>query len=68
MGQLLSREDDDEYVDHDAPLDEVHEEKEKPRRRQRNAAMRSRRTKQPANGRTRRSRANPVTFEVQHDY
>jgi hypothetical protein len=30
--------------------------------------MRSRRTKQPTNGRTRRSRANPVTFEVHHDY
>lgn len=68
MGQLLSREDDDEYADHDALLDDAHEEKEKPRRRQRNAAMRSRRTKQPTNGRTRRSRANPVTFEVHHDY
>jgi hypothetical protein len=66
MGQLLSRDDDEEYIYHDVALYEVHE--EKPLRRQRNAAMRSRRTKQPTNGRTRRSRANPVTFEVHHDY
>ena len=71
MGQMLSREDEEEY-DHDQnqPSAEdhevVHEEKERPKRRQRNtgAAVRSRKVRTSAQGRTRRSRANPVTFDV----
>jgi hypothetical protein len=67
---MLSREDEEECeydqipTDHDA----VHEEKEKerPKRRQRNtgAAVRSRKVRTSGQGRTRRTRANPVTFDV----
>ena len=77
MGQILSREDDDEHVDQDEKIqlyeDTVRalstEEKEKPKRKQRPAAsvLRSRRAKPVAHVRTRRSRANPVTFDVR-DY
>lgn len=66
MGQLLSREDEEDHENQTSPEDhEVHEEKEKPKRRQRNIgpALRSRRTKLSVQGRTRRSRANAVTFE-----
>jgi len=74
MGQILSREDDDEHVDPDEKMqlyeDTVRalstEEKEKPKRKQRQAAsgLRSRKAKPAAHGRTRRSRSNPVTFDV----
>lgn len=71
MGQLLSREDEDDCdqipMEDQAP---VNEEKEKPKRRQRNAgptALRSRKAKPSGQGRTRRNRANPVTFDV-NDY
>jgi hypothetical protein len=77
MGQILSREDDDEHVDQDEKTqlyeDNVRalstDEKEKPKRKQRQAAsgLRSRKTKPAAHGRTRRSRSNPVTFDVR-DY
>lgn len=70
MGQLLSREDEDDYENQTSPEDHdvVHEEKEKPKRRQRAAALRSRKTKPSGQGRTRRSRAtNPVSFDV-NDY
>jgi|688.fasta_scaffold1325057_1 hypothetical protein len=77
MGQILSREDDDEHVDQDEKTqlyeDNVRalstEEKEKPKRKQRQATigLRSRKTKPAAHGRTRRSRSNPVTFDVR-DY
>jgi hypothetical protein len=65
MGQLLSREDEEDY-DHN-PTTEDHEvvHEEKPKRRQRAAALRSRKTKPSAQGRTRRSRAtNPVSFDI----
>lgn len=68
MGQLLSREDEEDYDNQTSPEDHevAHEEREKPKRRQRNTgpALRSRRTKPSGQGRTRRSRANPVTFDV----
>jgi hypothetical protein len=68
MGQMLSREDEEEYDQPTDDHDAVHEEKEKerPKRRQRNtgAAVRSRKVRTSAQGRTRRSRANPVTFDV----
>jgi hypothetical protein len=79
MGQILSREDDDEYVDQE-DKDKPHssdettvraaEEKEKPKRRQRPAAsgLRSRKTKPAAHGRTKRIRATPVTFDVRDYY
>lgn len=80
MGQILSREDDDECVDQE-DKDKPHssddtaaralstDEKEKPKRRQKPAAsgLRSRKTKPAAHGRTRRSRSTPVTFDVR-DY
>jgi hypothetical protein len=69
MGQMLSREDEDEHepITPEVNEDCVHEEKPKPRR-QRNAAVRSRKPRaSTAQGRTRRARANPVTFEVR-DY
>jgi hypothetical protein len=77
MGQILSREDDDEHVDQDEKT-QLHEdnvralsteEKEKPKRRQRPAAsgLRSRKAKPAAHGRTRRSRSTPITFDVR-DY
>ena len=68
MGQMLSREDED-----DRQCDELQhaedsaaEQKEKPKRRQRNAtAFRSRRPRNTTQGRTRRNRTtNPITFEV----
>ena len=77
MGQMLSREDDDEYVeqeDKDKPQssdDTVRgAPEEKPKRRQRQAAsgLRSRKAKPATHGRTRRSRSNPVTFDVRDSY
>ena len=72
MGQMLSREDEEEYDQPTEDHDAVHEEKEKerPKRRQRNAgptALRSRKAKPSGQGRTRRNRANPVAFDV-NDY
>jgi hypothetical protein len=72
MGQMLSREDDDErqyddsHQDHQHVEDSAAEVKEKPKRRQRNAtAIRSRRPRTATQGRTRRNRTtNPMTFEV----
>jgi hypothetical protein len=64
MGQMLSREDEDDY---DQPAEDhevVHEEKEKPKPRRRCAALRSRKTKPSGQGRTRRNRQ---TFDVR-DY
>jgi len=60
MGQMLSREDDDErqydVESHEAEPEHVDEVKEKPKRRQRNAtaAIRSRKSRVSAQGRTRR--------------
>ena len=70
MGQLLSREDEEEQCDQPNAEDHAaHEEKEKPRRRQRNAgaALRSRKTKPSGLGRTRRNRTNHIAFDV-NDY
>ena len=69
MGQLLSREDEEDYENQTSPEDHegAHEEREKPKRRQRAAALRSRKTKPSGQGRTRRSRANPVSFDI-HEY
>ena len=75
MGQILSREDDDEHVDQDEKMqlceDNVRalstEEKPKRRQRQATSGVRSRKVKPAAHGRTRRSRSNPVTFDVR-DY
>jgi len=61
---MLSREDEEEYDQSTEDHDAVHEEKEKPKRRQRNTGVRSRKVRQPGQGRTRRTRANPVTFDV----
>jgi hypothetical protein len=65
MGQLLSREDEEDYENQQSPEDDEVVQ-EKPKRRQRNTgpALRSRRTKPTGQGRTRRNRANPVTFDV----
>ena len=66
MGQMLSRDDDDEHqYDESQPVeDSVAEVKEKPKRRQRNqSAVRSRKPRTAI--RTRRTRTtNPITFEV----
>jgi hypothetical protein len=68
MGQMLSREDEEECDQPTEDHDAVHEEKEKekPKRRQRNtgAALRSRKVRSSAQGRTRRNRTNPVTFDI----
>ena len=68
---MLSREDEDEYDQPTEGHEVVHEEKEKekPKRRQRNAnvALRSRKVRPIGQGRTRRSRLNPVAFDVR-DY
>lgn len=69
MGQMLSREDDDEhqYDDEQQEPKRVDEEdvKEKPKRRQRNpGAQRSRKPRAAAQGRTRRNRANHITFDI----
>lgn len=70
MGQMLSREDDDERQYDDEQPESKHAEdqaevKEKPKRRQQrnHTAVRSRKPKAPQ-GRTRRSRTNNITFEV----
>lgn len=66
MGQMLSREDDDEHQYDDEPK-RVDEEdvKEKPKRRQRNpGALRSRKPRAAAQGRTRRNRSNNITFDI----
>jgi hypothetical protein len=76
MGQMLSREDDDEYVEQEdkdktqSSDDTVRAPEEKPKRKQRQAAsgLRSRKAKQATHGRTRRSRSNPVTFDVRDSY
>jgi len=56
MGQMLSREDEDEHetITPEANEDCVHEEKEKPKPRRRCAALRSRKPRASAQGRTRR--------------
>lgn len=66
MGQLLSREDEEDYDQNQTSPEDDDVVQEKPKRRQRNTgpALRSRRTKLSGQGRTRRSRANPVTFDV----
>jgi len=70
MGQMLSREDDDERQHDESQYADVEdsaaEPKEKPKRRQRNpGAARSRRPRNTTQGRTRRNRTtNPMTFEV----
>lgn len=70
MGQMLSREDDDDHQYDDEQFEPKHAEdqdaKEKPKRRQRNqAAVRSRKPRTATQGRTRRNRANnSITFEV----
>jgi len=63
---MLSREDEEEYDQPTEDHNAVHEEKEKerPKRRQRGVAGRSRKVRQPGQGRTRRTRANPVTFDI----
>jgi hypothetical protein len=61
MGQMLSREDEDEPQSPHEPREQV-EEVERPKRRQRNAtAFRSRKPRASAQGRTRRR--PPVSFE-----
>jgi len=67
MGQMLSREDEDERQCDESQHaeDSAEEVKEKPKRRQRNqAAVRSRKPRAAPQGRTRRTRANPITFEI----
>ena len=66
---MLSRDDDDERQydesQHADAEDSAAEVKEKPKRRQRNqAAVRSRKPRAAPQGRTRRTRANPITFEI----
>lgn len=55
---MLSREDEDEYDQPTEDHEVVHEEKEKPRRRQRTTGVRSRKVRPSGQGRTRRNRAD----------
>jgi hypothetical protein len=71
MGQMLSREDEeDELQQHELRENaepRVEEPVERPRQRKRNAAaaaIRSRKVKTSGQGRTRRTRANPVSFDL----
>jgi len=64
MGQMLSREDEEYDEQNEQQAEDANEVKEKPKRRQRNqAAVRSRKPRTATQGRTRRARANPITFE-----
>ena len=66
MGQMLSREDDECEEQNEQHVEEATEVREKPKRRQpRNQAPAlSRKQRTTTQGRTRRARANPITFEV----
>jgi hypothetical protein len=64
MGQMLSREDEEYDEQNEQQAEDANEVKEKPKRRRNQAAIRSRKPRAATQGRTRRTRANPITFEV----
>ena len=64
MGQMLSREDEEyDEQNEEQQAEDANDIKEKPKRRRNQAAVRSRKPRAATQGRTRRTRANPITFE-----